>query len=67
VRIQVVGGGEPSDEELAAITIALEAIAAEAKAQATEARGLPGWVTASLREAVGGELNVAPPAPATRS
>lgn len=62
MRIEIIGGGEPSSDELAAITGALAAIEAEATATAAmSSRGLPGWVMAALREGVGGELEVAPP------
>jgi hypothetical protein len=59
--IRVVGGGQPSDEQLAALTIAIETLVAEDEALATAAAVPEGWMVAALREGVGGPLVAEPP------
>lgn len=61
ISIEVVGGGEPSDEELAALSIAVEVLVAEDAVR--EPRATPGWVIAGLHEAVGGQTVSSPPMP----
>ncbi|MDX1511438.1 MAG: acyl-CoA carboxylase subunit epsilon [Nitriliruptorales bacterium] len=60
--IRIVGGGEPTAEELAALTIALDALI-DQSAEDAGGDAQSGWVLAALREGVGGPLVTAPPHP----
>ncbi len=56
-RFAVTGGGEPTEEELAALTVALSEIAAsraEESDAADDDRVTPSWRRAALLEGVGG-------------
>lgn len=54
LRVQIVAGGQPTDEELAAIVVALSALSARAAQRLRSARHPEeGWVRAALREALG--------------
>ena len=61
--IRIVGGGEPTDEELAALTIALDELIKQSAREGSSSDELTGWVHAGLREGVGGPLVTAPPRP----
>ena len=61
--IRIVGGGEPTEQELAALTIALDEVIDQSMRENTASEGLSGWVRAALREGVGGPLATAPPRP----
>ncbi|HEX9889195.1 MAG TPA: acyl-CoA carboxylase subunit epsilon [Nitriliruptorales bacterium] len=50
-RIEIVGGGEPTPEELAALTVALVSVAAEQPVDDDIARA--SWERAALLEGVG--------------
>lgn len=56
-RFAVTGGGEPTERELAALTVALSEIAAARAAEAAAAGGehdVPPWRRAALLEGIGG-------------
>jgi hypothetical protein len=52
-RLQVVGGGDPTAEELAAIVVALTPAAGGGTPHAARA-AVPAWTAAALAEGVGG-------------
>jgi hypothetical protein len=60
-RVEVVGGGAASAEELAALVVALTPVAGPATGQNGEGRpAVPAWTAAALREGVGGATVVRP-------
>jgi hypothetical protein len=52
-RYQIVAGGEPSPEELAAVAIALTPVVIDDREPGTRS-DLTGWLRAALHEGVGG-------------
>jgi hypothetical protein len=53
-RIEVVGGGTASAEELAALVVALTPVAGTVTETAERRPSMPAWTAAALREGVGG-------------
>lgn len=51
-RIEVVGGGRPSDEQLAALAVALTPVGGQPPPPAV-GDGVPAWARAALLEGVG--------------
>lgn len=61
-RVEVVGGGTPSPEQLAAVVVALTPVtAAHVEADAPTPAVAPAWARAALLESVG-ERRIAAPA-----
>jgi hypothetical protein len=60
-RVEVVGGGAASAEELAALVVALTPVAGPAASpNGPGRRAVPAWTAAALREGVGGAAVVRP-------
>jgi hypothetical protein len=59
-RLEVVGGGTPTPEQLAAVVLALTPTAAADGERPNERPTVPAWTAAALAEGVGGPRVVLP-------